>query len=454
MKDYGYLGADVSKGMCNFVLQNFEGDELEPNFQLDDNRSGHESLFELIKDFKSNHHLSKIVIGLESTGGYENNWYVGLRRQSKKLELEVHRINPKRIYHEAKTEGRRTIDDGVSARVIAGYISKNYTKITRPNSEMETEDRELQGLRRFHKYIDSLVKQNARNKNALEKLLYQMLPELLTLKGDKYPTWFLDLLIKYPTKSKIIKAGSEGLMTIKRITKEKAKTILEAIRVSVGGLDSQLDQNVIRAMAEDIKLLNQKIISLRQELQQAANKSLEKPIKLVTSIHGIAADTAVGILLEMGSVKRFLKARSLVAFWGINPTFKQSGDKKVYIGMSKHGSPRARSLLFSAARNVVIHEPYFKAIYAKQRQKGKSHYDAIGVIMSKLTRVLYGLLKNDSVFEAGIDRFNQEKKLIEPKSSMKSVPNKTERRYQETKSGAPISWRQRKKRRQETSALS
>ncbi len=73
MKNYGFLGADVSKGMCNFVLVNGTGDELESNFQLDDNREGHKMLDTLVKVFRGRHRLTKIIIGLESTGGYENN---------------------------------------------------------------------------------------------------------------------------------------------------------------------------------------------------------------------------------------------------------------------------------------------------------------------------------------------------------------------------------------------
>ena len=269
MKDYGFLGADVSKGMCNFVLQNFQGEELEPNFQLDDNRNGHQSLFKLLTEFKRRHKLAKIIIGLESTGGYENNWYIGLRRQSKAVGLEVYRINPKRIFHEAKSEGRRTIDDGVSAQVIAGYISKNYGKLAKTNSESQPIHTELIGLRRFHKYISSLIRQNTRSKNSLEKLLYQTMPELLSFKGAKYPTWFLELLIKYPSKSKILSAGHEGLTSINRITEEKAKAIFRSLKQSVGAIDTSIEQNVIRAQAEDIKELSNKIKSLKKELQQA-----------------------------------------------------------------------------------------------------------------------------------------------------------------------------------------
>jgi len=126
-KRKGFLGSDVSKGTCNFVLLGEEGELLESNFQLDDNREGHQQLYELIGRFKEENDLEKIIVGVESTGGYENNWYKGLRSRSKKLGTEVFRINPKLIYHETKTEGHRSVTDGVSAKVIASYLRKNYS---------------------------------------------------------------------------------------------------------------------------------------------------------------------------------------------------------------------------------------------------------------------------------------------------------------------------------------
>ena len=107
MQSIGFLGGDVSKGRCDFVLFDYQGSTLEDTFQLDDNRSGHSALYEVIKKAKQQFKLKKIIVGLESTGGYENNWYIGLREKSKSLKLEVFRVNPKRIFHEAKTEGRR-----------------------------------------------------------------------------------------------------------------------------------------------------------------------------------------------------------------------------------------------------------------------------------------------------------------------------------------------------------
>ena len=203
VENYGFLGADVSKGMCNFVLQKGTGEELESNFQLDDNREGYNALYEILKDWKEIYGLKKIVVGLESTGGYENNWYKKLRNKSKQLSLEVFRINPKRIYHEAKAEGRRSISDAVSSQVIAGYMRKNYgekdMELKRIAVEDERQD-QTDGLKTLYRYIKKLTGQTTQKKNTLEKLLYSSMPEILSIKKEGYPNWFLELLLQYPSR--------------------------------------------------------------------------------------------------------------------------------------------------------------------------------------------------------------------------------------------------------------
>lgn len=453
IKDYGFLGADVSKGMCNFVLESGIGEQLEINFQLDDNREGHKKLFELLMIWKKEHELEKIIVGFESTGGYENNWYRSLRSRSSKLGLEVFRINPKRIYHEAKVEGVRSIDDGVSAKIISSYMRKNYGEKdleAKRAAKVDKKQDELKGLNFLYRYIKKLTKQNTMKKNGLEKLLYHSLPELLSVKSETYSNWFLEILIKYPSRSKILSAGIEGLTSISYVTDKKAKQILEVVNNSINEEEDQYMEIAISEYAGDIQHNLKKINRLKKQIGEGARKveSVKEDIELLTSIRGLADYSAIGLILEIGLLDRFESAGNLVAYFGINPTFKRSGDKDYIVGMSKDGSPHARSILFMAAENVVQNESYFSVLYEKQRLKGKKHRDAIGVIMSKLTRVIYGMLKTRSFFDPGVDLHNQLKKSKEVKDQ-KSPKNNKERRYQNTASEAPISSRQKKKRKQE-----
>lgn len=455
----GFLGGDVSKGMCNFVLQDEDGNELESNFQLDDNRKGHQCLYELLVEFKKNYGLKKVIVGVESTGGYENNWYNGLRYKSKKIGLEVFRINPRQIYHETRTEGHRSITDGVSAGVIAGYLRKNYGSknlcVNRLEKEEDKKDT-FSSMRNMHKYIERLVGQNTRTKNAFEKLLYTNLPELLAMKGDKYPNWILELLLRYPSKEDILSADNEALIKIPYLTQAKANEIYLALENSIGGTTDEYTKLAISEQAADIQALQKKIKKLRKQLVKLGEKEegLKDQIEIITSINGLAEDSAIGFLMEMERVDRFEKGKNLVAFWGMNPTIKQSGDKNYYTGMSKAGSSSARAIMFMAARNVIMYEPYFSNLYHEQRKKGKSHYAAIGVVMTKLTRIIYGMLKSKKKFDKQVDMEN--KKKVDHKNSEKNKNTKSkketlkgERRYQDKESKAPVSMTQKVKRKQE-----
>ena len=447
---YGYLGSDVSKGTCDFVLLDFWGSELESNFQLDDNQSGHKQLFTMLQNWQKKYQLKKIIVGVESTGGYENNWYRGLWSKAKSHNLEVFRINPKRIYHESKTEGRRSKSDAISAQVIAGYLRKNYGEGSL-QIKRSGKNEQFASMRTLHKYIQKLVSQNTRTKNSLEKILYSFIPELLSFKGDKYSQWFLELLKRYPSREEILEAGIEGLIKIKYITSTKAEQIIKALNRSVGASMDAYTKIALVEQVSDILQLSKKIDRLKAQLCQLAQEPLKEDIELLCTIRGIAQDSAISLLIELEDVNRFEKASSLPAFWGVNPTIKQSGDKTYYTGMSKAGSPTARATLFTCAKNAVIFEPYFQAIYHKHKAKGHTHYQAVGVVMSKLARVIVGMLKSKTAFDAGVDVYNQEKKTT---TTNCVVSNKRQRRYQEKSLNAPISNKQRKKRKQEQSASS
>ena len=77
MQQY-YLGADVSKGYADFVILDSNKQPIKDNFQLDDTFAGHCHLYDGLHEFYINHPGSKIYAAVESTGGYENNWFNSL----------------------------------------------------------------------------------------------------------------------------------------------------------------------------------------------------------------------------------------------------------------------------------------------------------------------------------------------------------------------------------------
>lgn len=50
-----------------------------------------------------------------------------------------------------------------------------------------------------------------------------------------------------------------------------------------------------------------------------------------------------------------------------------------------------------------------KKLYARFRAQGMNHYAAMGVVMHKLLRIIYGVLKSKKTFDAAIDPKNIDK---------------------------------------------
>jgi hypothetical protein len=75
---------------------------------------------------------------------------------------------------------------------------------------------------------------------------------------------------------------------------------------------------------------------------------------------------------------------------------------------------------------------------------------AIGIIMHKILRIIYGMLKKNQKYDPQVDQANREKsikKKTENGNGNGTKPDKN-RRYQERDQNAPISRRQQKKRKQ------
>ena len=78
-----YMGCDVSKGYADFIVLNRKKRPIEKSFQLDDTFEGHNAFTTYLGNFFKQHPGSILHIGVESTGGYEDNWYVLFLRLEK-----------------------------------------------------------------------------------------------------------------------------------------------------------------------------------------------------------------------------------------------------------------------------------------------------------------------------------------------------------------------------------
>jgi transposase len=441
MQATGFLGIDVSKGYADFLLLDQYKEVMEDGFQLQDNKAGRKQLGELIAKWFSMG-LKTLYCGVESTGGYENNWYYYLKILSSSFNVKVARLNAKAVKAVSDAGLKRTITDAVSAENISVYLISFPEKIDYGKSAFEGSETICREGRKHYTYVRMLQKQRVQLTNQLEKLLYQYFGEMLVYCRHGIPMWLLRMLSHYPCASAVIKADEKKLTAIKGISAAKAKALMDKATRCEQSMSRQM-QHVIAATSKEI-LHKEQLVQSEKDFLTKTHRETEE-VKLISSIPCIGEESAVALMLEIEDINRFESAKKLAAYFGVHPTYKQSGDGTWAVGMSKKGRGEVRGVLYMAAMSGIRYNVILKQIYARFRAKGMKHYQAMGVIMHKLLRIVYGVLKNKTKFDVAIDQKNteqakqkQEQQQKETKE-VKKIKEQKKYRYQSVTSEAPIS---------------
>jgi transposase len=445
MEKKGFLGIDVSKGYADLLLLDKDKNVIEEGFQLNDSKEGRQKLKELIAGWKQQG-LEDLYCGVESTGGYEDNWHRYLK-SLKGDKVLVTRINPRGVKAVGDASLKRTITDAVSAENIATYMISFPEKLDYGNNVIPVNEGFKDG-RQHMTCIRMQVKQKVQLSNQLEKLLYQHFAETLVYCRHGTPPWLLIMLTKYPSAAMVLKAGVAKLSAIRGISEAKAKVILAKAKDNMQDMSPQIG-HVIMLMAKEILHKDALIKEEKQyltDLYQGAEEAM-----ILTSIPGIGIDSAVILALEIEDVNRFETVKKMASFFGVHPTYKQSGDKTWGNHMSKKGRGEIRAVLYMASLSAVRYNPVLKQVYARFRAKGMTHYQASGVAMHKLLRMIWGMLKNKTKFSAETDEKNQQKAAVKQQNAEqkdkadKRVKKQRKHRFQTISTNAPISRRAEQK---------
>ncbi len=434
-----FMGCDVSKGYADFAVLDEQRNKIEKPFQLDDTRKGHEALERYVKMLLTRYPDGLLHIGVESTGSYENNWLNKMQELSKQLPVKCARINPCGVSKFRDAELIRTSTDEVSAIAIAGYMQAHSQKIIYDQDDI------FYTARRQWSSIALMKKVSSQLKNSLQMQLYTSNPGLLNYCKHGTPDWVLLLLAKYPTAADLAKTKLQSIIKCAGISEKKALSVLENITGSVTSTTDVFTCITIKQLVTQILSIEQSITVLENEL---IKKWADNPmVKLVSSVKGIGVSSAVGLLINIRDISLFSSSKKLASYFGLHPTYRQSGDGSWGCHMSKKGRVQPRAILYMCTLSAIVHNPLIKDCYSNSKRKGHSSLAAIGLCMHKMIRIVYGILKSNTPFDPEIDKRNREKVVNKNEVDHQEQKRKRVRRYQPADIFAPVSLRQSKKRR-------
>jgi transposase len=127
--------------------------------------------------------------------------------------------------------------------------------------------------------------------------------------------------------------------------------------------------------------------------QLIARQALSWPeIRRLMTVPGVNLICAATFLAAIGEPSRFLASRKLVAYLGLDPKVRQSGEAPARSGrISKRGSGSARWALVEAAWSVVKQPGPLRAFYERTRAR-RGHGKAIVATARKLSVLFWCML--------------------------------------------------------------
>jgi transposase len=151
----------------------------------------------------------------------------------------------------------------------------------------------------------------------------------------------------------------------------------------------------IRYLIKQYSLLTEQ----QQDIEERMSALVESMGTKILSIPGVGAITAAVVLGEIGSVDRFDSPDKLVAFAGLDPSAKDSGQfQNPTRRISKRGSPYLRHALYNAALAASRSNPVCREFAERLKARGKPMKVVFVAVAHKILLMIYSVLKNDREF--------------------------------------------------------
>ena len=384
------VGIDIGKNHHEASIVSPEGKQIGRSLRFATTHKGADSLMSFI--FK-NIGNSPCVFGMEATGHY---WYP-IYSFLKAKGYTIYVINPIQSDSLRKMYIRQTKNDSIDSFLIAEVIRFGQFGTT------SMADENILAMRQLCRYRDSVISSRTEIKLRIGTIMEQIFPEYEKQFSSLWLSTSMGILEKYLTPENIENAPIDELFEIikdkshNRLTKAKAISIKEAaadtfgIKIAQDAFSFQLKQ-----LIDKMNFLDKQIEALDIEIM----KYYEQFDCYLHTIPGIGIIGAATILAEIGDISRFKNSSALVAFAGIDPTVRQSGEfNSTHNHMSKRGSPYLRHAIFLAATTCSFHNSPLNAYYKKKRDQGKHHLTATGAVARKLTTVIYAVLRDSKPYE-------------------------------------------------------
>ena len=390
---YG-VGIDVSKGKSTVAILSIEGEVIEMPFDINHDVEDLEKLDKKLQKFSK----EDLKIVLEQTGTY----HLPILTYLLDKEYCVIAENALKIKKYLDRSLRKAKTDKKDSLKLAEYACDNWYKL-KVNFIEEEKYKELRFLSRQYFSLNSMKVQQKVDFSDLTDMLfpgyYQLLEECNFVVGLKIFEKFSDPKIIRKKKLETFLNDVEKIaqkIGQQRAGRNLAIKVYELAKKSVTSCPSNSSTQLI---------LNKRVVALIN-LIETTNEIIAKmneiaknmdEYKEVRNMKGVGDRLAPLLIAEIGDIRRFKNAGSLIAYAGIDSPPYQSGK---YEATNRHISKRGNKYLRKTGFEVMQSIKSFCRVdcevydyIVKKETEGKCKKSAKIAGLNKFLRQYYGILK-------------------------------------------------------------
>jgi len=399
-----YAGVDLALDRNVAVVLSERAEQLA-RFGFPNDRGGYDYFQRRLETLRERRQAPAVLVGMEPT----NYFWKLLATDLEQRQVGYRLVNPYTVKkHREGDQLDRSKDDPRDAFIIGDLL----------RTGKYTETRLLHGgyaeLRQYSTLYERLRRDTGRQKTLIRNTAGQLFPELTRVFKDFTGGTALAMLNDHAVAAVVREMSQDAFIaSVRADFQGKRLQVSKLRRAHVLTANSVGLKDGVQALQLSLRLHITALQTLQRQLDEASIAFVDTFLALpesryLLSVHGLGVITAATILAEIGDPSHYSNGRQLIKLAGTQPVLNTSGRKtRSKTPMSHKGRPRLRTALFFAVMRLIQVDDAFAHEYLRlQQREGNSliKMQAIGVLMNKLLRILWALMRNRTFYDPDFQR--------------------------------------------------
>lgn len=399
---FGVVAVDCAKRRSKWMLCNFYGKVLVEPTSVEHTAGGLRAMTGRVAEVCRAEDLTDTMVAVEMTGIYHR----PAQRAFRKAGFDTRLVHPFASNHYRRPLHPDAKTDDHDLEAIFHAAIKGYGLAILPVGEV------YQSLQAVSRHRHNLVKQRARLKVQIRRLLHQTMPGFAELFEDDHlfqKSIALAIALKFASAGAIRRAGAGGLAS--HLSRTKVRFQARTLERIVAWAGTAAEPSELAAMhtrqwqqLNDVRrLFDEQIAAAEREMAGFLAKT---PYVLLLSVRGINVVSAARLAGEAGPIEHYASARAINGRAGLYPARYQSDEVDHADGsLVRQSNRKLRGAAMLVAENLIKCHPYYRGLSALWAHEKVDPRDRRCRIANRAMRMVYQLVGGRGLWRGkGVER--------------------------------------------------